>query len=189
LTWINPAPRAAAVGGPPKPTFGRFKLTKTVGFSVHSEAVRSSRRRFPMRQPRHRSSLPLPADAAPYGGQRRRALLGLAIVPLALSMAPRPARAQVVRPFPDSARLGRLEMRVFPEAVLNDEPVRLAAGARIHDADNRIVMPSTLSGAFDVLVERDPSGQVGRVWILTPAELAAAQERERARSAGGGAAR
>jgi len=69
------------------------------------------------------------------------------------------------------------------------QPVRLAAGARIHDADNRIVMPSTLSGAFDVLVERDPSGQVGRVWILTPAELAAAQERERARSAGGGAAR
>lgn len=132
-----------------------------------------------MRQSFSRSSPLPPADTA-----RRLLLLGLATGPLAILAAPRPVRAQIVRPFPESARPGRLEMRVFPEAMLNGEPVRLAAGARIHDADNRIVMPSTLSGTLDVLVERDLSDQVVRVWILSPAERTAAQARERERTGG-----
>lgn len=139
----------------------------------------------PARDARHAPSAPGHRE----GLRRRLLLLGLAIGSSAIAAAPRPARAQIVRSFPESARLGRLEMRVFPEAVLNDEPVRLAAGTRIHDADNRIVMPSMLSGTFDVLVERDLSGQVGRVWILTPGELAAAQARERASGTSGGTTR
>lgn len=123
------------------------------------------------------------------GPHRRLLLLGLATGPFAMLAASRPARAQLTRPFPASARPGRLEMRVFPEAVLNGEPVRLAAGARIHDTDNRIVMPSTLAGPLDVLVERDLSGQVVRAWILTPAERTAAQARERERERAGTAAR
>ncbi len=158
------------------------------------------RRLFPMPDPLRRSSPPPsaardacvvrpdPSGAAPLPGiaardgdvPGRRRLLGLAAGALAASALPRGTHAQVIRSFPATARLGRLEMRIFPEAVLNQEPVRLAASARIHDADNRIVMPSTLSGALDVLVERDAFGQVARVWILTPGELAAARERERA---------
>ncbi|MFO1300576.1 MAG: hypothetical protein U1F17_09365 [Burkholderiaceae bacterium] len=96
----------------------------------------------------------------------------------------KPALAQLPRSFPPAARLGRLEIRVFPEATLNGEPMRLAAGARIYDQRNMIVMPASLSGSFDALVERDPVGNVGRVWILTPDELAAAQARERERPSG-----
>ncbi len=103
-------------------------------------------------------------------------LLAAAGLPLAAA-APRIAVAQLARPFPASAVLGRLEMRVFPEAALDGKPVRLTAGARIHDAENRIVMPATLSGTFDVLVETDSAGQVTRAWILTADELAAAKKR------------
>lgn len=107
----------------------------------------------------------------------------LAAVPLAgvaLALATI-ARAQPLRSFPEKARLARLEMRVFPEALLDGETVRLAAGTRIHDTDNRIVMPASLSGTHDVLIEVDASGQVGRIWILTPEELAAARERKQRR--------
>jgi len=90
--------------------------------------------------------------------------------------------AQVMRNLPPDARPGRFEMRVFPEASLDGQAVRLGAGARIYDQRNMIVMPASLSGTFDALVERDPGGQVGRVWLLTPAELEAAQARERERS-------
>jgi hypothetical protein len=92
-----------------------------------------------------------------------------------------PRGAQLLRAFPEKARLARLEMRIFPEALLDGETVRLAAAARIHDAHNRIVMPASLSGTHDVLVEDDASGQIGRIWILTPEELAAARERKKNR--------
>jgi len=116
---------------------------------------------------------------------RRRALSAAAAVPLAWWL---PASAQGARRFPQAARPGRFAMRVFPEAALDGQPVRLAAGARIYDQRNMIVMPASLSGIFDALVERDQVGDISRVWLLTPEESQAAQarERERARSAGSG---
>ncbi|MCZ2413577.1 MAG: hypothetical protein LC136_04870 [Burkholderiales bacterium] len=107
----------------------------------------------------------------------------MAAVALAWSL---PAPAQGTRSFPEAARPGRFAMRIFPEATLDGEPVRLGAGARIFDQRNMIVMPASLSGSFDALVERDPAGNVSRVWLLTPEELLAAQAREQARSAASG---
>jgi hypothetical protein len=123
-----------------------------------------------------------PRDSSPRRA-RRHALRAAAVLVAAAGWA-HPALAQLVRSFPPAARLGRLEIRVFPEATLNGEPVRLAAGARIYDQRNMIVMPASLSGSFDALVERDPVGNLGRVWILTPDELKAAQARERERASG-----
>lgn len=114
---------------------------------------------------------------------RRRASAMLAALPLvgfALAFASS-ARAQLLRSFPEKARLARLEMRIFPEALLDGETARLAGAARIHDTNNRIVMPASLSGTHDVLVEDDASGQIARVWVLTPEELAAARERAKSR--------
>ena len=122
-----------------------------------------------------------PRDSSPR--RARRHALRAAAVLVAAAWA-QPALAQLARSFPPAARPGRLEIRVFPEATLNGEPVRLAAGARIYDQRNMIVMPASLSGSFDALVERDPVGNLGRVWILTPDELKAAQERERERASG-----
>ena len=127
---------------------------------------------------------PLP----PRSRARRRAVAVLAALPAALpilgaalAFAAGTAHAQLLRSFPAKARLARLEMRVFPEATLDGEAVRLAGAARIHDTNNRIVMPASLSGMHDVLVEDDASGQIGRIWILTPEELAAARERAKSR--------
>ena len=118
----------------------------------------------------------------PHLRSRRRTLLALAASPFLAMLAPVPvAYGQLVRAFPEKARLGRFEMRIFPEAMLDGDTVRLAAAARIHDTNNRIVMPASLSGVHDVLVEDDLTGQVGRVWILTPDELAAARERKKSR--------
>jgi len=126
-----------------------------------------------------------PRDHAPCRARRRALSAAAAAVALTWWL---PASAQGARNFPQAARPGRFAMRVFPEAALDGQPVRLAAGARIYDQRNMIVMPASLSGSFDALVERDPVGDISRVWLLTPEELRAAQarERERARSAGSG---
>lgn len=119
----------------------------------------------------------------PHARKRRRAVAALLALPLALvALAPaHRAQAQLLRSFPENARPGRLEMRIFPEAVLDGKPVRLAAGARIYDTDNRIVMPASLSGTHEVLVDEDASGSIARIWLPTSEELAAARERENER--------
>lgn len=90
------------------------------------------------------------------------------------------ASAQALRTIPASAVPGKLEPRVFPEALLDGRPVRLAAGARIHDRDNRIVMPASLAGAqLSVLYTTDMNGAIDRVWLPSEAELAAAKARSR----------
>ena len=120
-----------------------------------------------------------PPDPALRQARRRALRTGLALAAATTGWT-RYAAAQAERTFPVAARLGRLEMRNFPEATLDDAPVRLGAGARIYDERNMIVMPAALSGVLDVLVERDLVGDIGRVWILSPGELKAAQARERA---------
>ncbi len=128
---------------------------------------------------------PTPPPHPAAGRSRRRALSAALALALAGACRPGLVAAQAGRSFPPGARLARLELRVFPEALLNGEPVRLGAGARIFDQRNMIVMPATLQGSFVALVERDASGFVGRVWLLTDEELKAAQARESGR---GGAA-
>ena len=120
-----------------------------------------------------------PPDSVLFQARRHALRTGVALAAATTGWA-RHAAAQSVRTFPASARLGRLEMRHFPEAILNDAPVRFGAGARIYDERNMIVMPAGLSGVLDVLVERDPVGNIGRVWIVSADELKAAQARERA---------
>ena len=49
----------------------------------------------------------------------------------------------------------------------------LSPGAQIRDVNNRIVLPGAVSGVYTVRALIDNNGQVHRVWILTPEELAA----------------
>ncbi len=51
--------------------------------------------------------------------------------------------------------------------------VRLGPGAQIRDTENRIVLPSHLSGKYRARVQFDNNGEVRRVWLLTPEEAAA----------------
>lgn len=92
---------------------------------------------------------------------------------------PQPAFAQArVRAIPQKAAAGVLEMRAFPSAVLDGDPVRLGAGARIRDLDNRIVLPASLSGTHRVLYTKDGAGLINEVWLATEAEFRAAREKQ-----------
>jgi hypothetical protein len=80
-----------------------------------------------------------------------------------------PAAAQT-RAFPEQVELGRLTLRVFPDALLDGKAVRLGPGARIHDESNRVLMPGGVAGEKRVAYARGAMGEIVRVWILTPAE-------------------
>ncbi|MFP5407043.1 MAG: hypothetical protein ACLGHY_12155 [Gammaproteobacteria bacterium] len=71
-----------------------------------------------------------------------------------------------------------LEIKVFPLAVLDGTPVRLGAGARIRDLENRIVTPASLSGAHRVLYTIDGAGLINEAWLATEAEFRAARNRK-----------
>ena len=60
-----------------------------------------------------------------------------------------------------------------PEILLNAQPARLSAGARIRDQANLQPRPASLTGA-KLLVHYtvDTQGLVQEVWILTPEEAA-----------------
>lgn len=131
-----------------------------------------------------RMNQPAPAGArARAAGPRLAALATAAAIAfgtLASLATPAAALAQALRSIPASAVPGKLEPKAFPEALLDGRPVRLSAGARIHDRDNRIVLPASLAGArLKVLYARDFNGQIDRVWLPSEAEFAAANARRR----------
>jgi len=47
---------------------------------------------------------------------------------------------------------------------------RLAPGAQIRDASNRVIVPTALPEGAQVKYRLDAQGQVRQVWILTPEE-------------------
>ena len=80
------------------------------------------------------------------------------------------------RSFPPTAQLATMVVMQSPELLLNAVPDRFSPGARIHDSNNRLVTPATLTGQrTTVSFVREPNGMVHEVWILTPQELAQAQ--------------
>lgn len=75
------------------------------------------------------------------------------------------------RALPDKAKLGTLEIVVFPQARLDGKSVTMAPGARITDTSNMLATPGNLRGQFPVLYRVDLLGQVNEAWILTPEEV------------------
>jgi len=82
------------------------------------------------------------------------------------------ATAQV-RTIPKEAEIGIIRHLQSMVVEINGKPRQLSAGAQIRDADNRIVVPSSLVERALVRYVLDGSGMVFRVWILSPAEQAA----------------
>ena len=76
------------------------------------------------------------------------------------------------RPFPENAKRGVMTPANYPQIVINDKPRTLSAGARIWNRDNLIEMPASLRGEeIPVLYTEDNTGDINRVWILTPDEI------------------
>ena len=85
-----------------------------------------------------------------------------------------PALAQT-RPSPISENSRRGYIRHVEEmaVTVDDKAMQLAAGATVRNQQNLIIVPMSIprEGAWaDYMLDRD--GQVLRVWLLTPAELA-----------------
>ena len=99
---------------------------------------------------------------------RRAAILLLAALPLA-------AAAQL-RTLPADAKRAHIRHVQEMQVSLDGVPERLAPGAQIRDASNRIVLPVALEPGALVRYRRDGEGRVSQVWILTAEEAAQAGE-------------
>jgi hypothetical protein len=104
-------------------------------------------------------------------------LLG-ALFALAASAATLPAQAQSaqfkpdVRQFPAAALRGEMVVLAPPGITMDGKAERLSPGARIRDANNLLVMSSTLANqTLAVNYLRESAGQVHEVWLLNSEEV------------------
>jgi hypothetical protein len=94
---------------------------------------------------------------------------------LAAALLANPAAAQL-RTIPSDAKLG--EIRHLQEMLveLDGKPQRLAPGAQIRDAHNRLLLPMSLTEKQSVRYLVDAQGMVHRIWVLTAEERAQAEK-------------
>jgi hypothetical protein len=97
----------------------------------------------------------------------RRAAIAL------LAALPALAAAQL-RTIPADATPGKIRHVREMEVAIDGRTERLAAGAQIRDASNRIIVPTAIPADAQMKYRRDTEGRVRQVWILTPAEAAGA---------------
>lgn len=97
------------------------------------------------------------------------------IAGLALSFAlAAPGYAQVQRLLPANGQLGVLagQQQAYPLIQINRKVLRLAPGGLIFDENNRTILHNYLPPDATVLYVQDAHGEVSRIIILTPQELA-----------------
>jgi acetylornithine deacetylase/succinyl-diaminopimelate desuccinylase-like protein len=82
--------------------------------------------------------------------------------------------AAQLRTIPAEAQRASMRHLEGMRVALDGKPAQLTPGAQIRNTENRIVVPSSVSGTVTVRYLLDPSGQqVHRVWILSAEEAAA----------------
>jgi hypothetical protein len=77
-----------------------------------------------------------------------------------------------VRSIPEDAKRGQIRHLQDMVVEIGGKPQRLAPGAQIRDASNRLVLPTALPAGVPVKYLVDAEGMVRQVWILTPEEAA-----------------
>ena len=89
---------------------------------------------------------------------------------LAASLLAAATAAAQMRSIPADAK--RAEIRHVQDAVveLDGARARLAPGAQIRDAENRLIVPAALPAGVAVKYLVDAQGEIRRVWVLSPAE-------------------
>jgi hypothetical protein len=106
----------------------------------------------------------------------------LMVVALLDTARSRTALAQVEiaapRKIPEQARLGTLQLGVFPQASLDGKAVVVGPGFRLLDRNSRIVVPSSALGANNVVAYvTGPVGEITSAWIVSDSEVAAIRRR------------
>jgi hypothetical protein len=79
------------------------------------------------------------------------------------------AHAQL-RSFPADAKRGILRHLQEMVVTIDGRQARLARGAQVRDAHNRILVPAAIPAGSLVKYTVNPQGQVSAVWILTAHE-------------------
>lgn len=82
------------------------------------------------------------------------------------------ALAGLSRAIPPEAKKAVVSFPGDGSVVVGGRRTTLSPGAQIRDPHNRIVLSGAVRGEFRTRVLIDRNGQVHRVWILTPEELA-----------------
>ena len=104
------------------------------------------------------------------GVLRLKILLRLCLAAfLSWSMAPALA---ALRSIPEEAPVVVMTMNADGTVTLGKRVIPLSPGAQIRDAENRIVLPTSLVGTHRVRVVLDAEGRLERAWILTAEEAA-----------------
>jgi hypothetical protein len=88
-----------------------------------------------------------------------------------LAIAAAAAHAQL-RTLPPDAKRGEIRHVEGMVVEINGSRAMLAPGAQIRNESNLIVLPAAVPAGATVRYTLDASGQVFRVWILTPQEAA-----------------
>jgi hypothetical protein len=95
----------------------------------------------------------------------------LALLPALLAT---PVLAQVrTPPIPADSQRGVIRHLKEMAVAIDDRPAQLASGAQIRNQQNLIIVPTALPrGGAPAAYLLNGDGQVFRVWLLTPRELA-----------------
>ena len=96
----------------------------------------------------------------------------LALLPVLLWAASVLAQARP-SPIPQDSRRGYIRHVEEMAVTVDDKAMQLAAGAVIRDQQNLIIVPVTIPrGGAWAAYKLDRDGQIFRVWLLTPDEIA-----------------
>jgi len=109
-----------------------------------------------------------------YRGSMRTLIAALALG----FMLTAPSFAQLQRLLPTNGKLGHLvaQQQQLPLIEIDRKPLRLAPGGVIVDQNNRFIVHGALPASADVLYVLDSRGDISRIVLLTPAELARLQQ-------------
>jgi hypothetical protein len=127
-----------------------------------------------------------PSNHKPSRRARLKVAVAAIVSGLVVGELSAPALAQVNRIIPTEALPGLFKPAIFPQAFMNGQPVVLGAGVRIHDEQNLIRMPASLSGDYRVAFVRGNMDEILQIWILTDAEYRVVAERAAAARRSGG---
>jgi hypothetical protein len=108
-----------------------------------------------------------------------RELMRTWIAALALALVlTAPSFAQVQRLLPANGKLGHLvaQQQQLPLIEIDRKALRLAPGGVIVDQNNRFIVHGALPASADVLYVLDSRGDISRILLLTPTELARLQQ-------------
>jgi hypothetical protein len=97
----------------------------------------------------------------------------IALLALAFTLTA-PSFAQMQRLLPTNGKLGHLvgQQHPVPLVEIDSKVLRVSPGGVIVDQNNRFIVHGALPAAADVLYVLDSRGDISRIILLTPTELA-----------------